>query len=444
MDIPIDYQINDRRSLEYFKKLTFSNYEKKSVLSELKKNIIDYRLEPAVYWSTELIISGCINEIIDIINKIACLYINKTSPQFPIFLYDRICKIDTILLCYEKKNLEYRNDQQLRNIICEIISVLTISTKKLLAPVKKMKETYFNIDILKNRLQAKNLELIQNVMRENDPAELQIACNEFAYCLNNNSSSDLVFFWLSWILTWEKKIIKKQGRCICAYRDIVESKESNTDVIWLIWDIIVNETNKRNNINFKKSIDALFSLFKKNYKSSLKSKRIDFIIYSIILIVDTKDYDIPMNNLLPIVLQSCCNINLMYQNAKKNEISNQKTLLDNRIIRNDYLITKKKEKDLKQNNSINTNSSNNNSSNNNSSNNNSNNTLAEKIIKKNSNNSNDISEKKMALVFDIDNQMYSTNNSLQKKTNTTTEIKNKSYTIAEKMIDSIDKIIFNK
>ena len=49
----------------------------------------------------------------------------------------------------------------------------------------------------------------------------------------------------------------------------------------------------------------------------------------------------------------------------------------------------------------------------------------------------------MALVFDIDNQMYSTNNSLPKKTNTT-EIKNKSYTIAEKMNDSIDKIIFNK
>ena len=140
MDIPIEYQINDRRSLEYFKKLSFSNYEKKSVIAELKKSIIDYRLEPAVYWSTELIISGCINDIIDIINKISCLYINKTSPQLPIFLYDRICKIDTIMVSYEKKNLEYRNDQQLRNIICEVISVLAITTKKLLAPVKKMKE----------------------------------------------------------------------------------------------------------------------------------------------------------------------------------------------------------------------------------------------------------------------------------------------------------------
>ena len=143
MDIPIEYQINDRRSLEYFKKLSFSNYEKKSVIAELKKSIIDYRLEPAVYWSTELIISGCINDIIDIINKISCLYINKTSPQLPIFLYDRICKIDTIMVSYEKKNLEYRNDQQLRNIICEVISVLAITTKKLLAPVKKMKENSY-------------------------------------------------------------------------------------------------------------------------------------------------------------------------------------------------------------------------------------------------------------------------------------------------------------
>ena len=50
----------------------------------------------------------------------------------------------------------------------------------------------------------------------------------------------------------------------------------------------------------------------------------------------------------------------------------------------------------------------------------------------------------MALVFDIDNQMYSTNNSLPKKTNNTIEINNNNSTIAEKMIDSIDKIIFNR
>lgn len=434
MEIPSDYLINDRRTIDYFKKLSFSNYEKKSVLAELKKSIIDYRLEPAVYWSTELLISGCINELIDLINKISCLYINKTSPQLPILLYDRICRIDNIMLRYnDKKNLEYRNDQQLRNIICELISILALSNKKMLPPIKKIKESYFNIEILKNRLKAQNLELIQNIMRENDPEELQIACNEFAFCLNNNTSCDLIFFWLSWILTWEKKIIKKKGKCICAYRDIVESKECNTDIIWLIWDIIVNETNKRVNINLKKSIDALFSLFKKNYKTSYKSKRIDFIIYCIILLVDTKDYDISVNNLLPIVIQSCCNINLMYQNAKKNEIANQKNLLDNRIIRNDYLITKQKQK-VNTSTTINTGNTNT-----------CNKDIVKKVLKEKEkeNNNGIISEKKMALVFDIDNKMYSTsNNKLQINKNNIE--KNNNIPIVEKMINSIDKIIFNK
>ena len=70
MEIPDGYKINDKRTSDYFKKESFSNYDKKSVLSEFKKNIIDYRLEAAIYWSTEMLISGYINELLDTIIKI--------------------------------------------------------------------------------------------------------------------------------------------------------------------------------------------------------------------------------------------------------------------------------------------------------------------------------------------------------------------------------------
>ena len=439
MDIPKEYQINDKRSIDFFKKISFSNYEKKEILIELKKNIIDYRLEAAIYWSTELLISGYINELLDLLIKIICLNINKSSPKLPILLNERLTKIDNILASYNlKKDLEYRNNQQLRNTVCELVSILTISNKNKTITFSKIKEVYFDINVLKNRLQAKNLELLNNVMKEDDPSELQLSLNEMAYCLNNNSSCDLIFFWLSWILTWEKKQIKKNGSFICANRHVLKSNEYNTDVIWLIWDIIVNETNKRVNLNLRISINSLFELFKKNYKPSNKSKKIDYLLYSIILLVDTKDYNIPINHLDPLIIQVCSNINIMYKNAKKNEICMRENMLDQRIIRNDYHITKKKEKEnkiIEKENKIIEKEKN---------------LIEMKVGKeiKNEKVQTNISQKKMDIVFDIDNEINSSiippQNYISKNISKNKDITETNVPIAEKMIKRIDNIIFNR
>ena len=78
-----------------------------------------------------------------------------------------------------------------------------------------------------------------------------------------------------------------------------------------------------------------------NYKTSLKAKRIDYIIYTIILLVDTKDYNVKINHLNPMILQAECNINIMYQGFKKNELSvSNNSNYNQRVIRNNYHITK--------------------------------------------------------------------------------------------------------
>ena len=70
-----------------------------------------------------------------------------------------------------------------------------------------------------------------------------------------------------------KKQIKKNGSFICANRHVLKSNEYNTDVIWLIWDIIVNETNKRVNLNLRISINSLFELFKKIINHQINPKK---------------------------------------------------------------------------------------------------------------------------------------------------------------------------
>ena len=61
------FQIQDRRTEQYFKKTTFCGYKKTKVVDALKKNILLGNIEKASLWATELHISGHTRQLFDII-----------------------------------------------------------------------------------------------------------------------------------------------------------------------------------------------------------------------------------------------------------------------------------------------------------------------------------------------------------------------------------------
>ena len=63
--IPENYYIKDVRNFDAFKTITFSNYSKKEVIKTLDKSLINGLIEEACYWSSELICSGHISELIN-------------------------------------------------------------------------------------------------------------------------------------------------------------------------------------------------------------------------------------------------------------------------------------------------------------------------------------------------------------------------------------------
>ena len=63
--IPKEYLIYDKRSLKDFAKNTFSNYKVNDVVSILEKKIKDCKIEEAIHWAIELLISGHINKFWD-------------------------------------------------------------------------------------------------------------------------------------------------------------------------------------------------------------------------------------------------------------------------------------------------------------------------------------------------------------------------------------------
>lgn len=330
-----DTEINDMRSSAEFGSVSFSKFQKSKVKIELLNSLVTSKIEPACYWSAELICAGHYAELWEIIILFICRYIHLGNPKLPIYLSLRFNAFKDVLNNgYAGTELRMRNNPKIRRIFAEIICVLCHSRKKHnFEPVKIKKEDEFSMTHMASRLKAPSINYANSLFRKDDPKELYIAVNEFAYHISRESHNVVsACYWLEWILEFDAVCKGKKETCICESRQFmpVHDKFKN-DSIWIIWEVILKECSVKNDSLITKIVNALLDIFCIKYSAGVKKRRRFVIYFAIALLTEPIDFTIEMINNKKEIETLVNKIDVVYKDVKKNEMAPATDYLFNNV-----------------------------------------------------------------------------------------------------------------
>ena len=256
--ISSNYEINDIREASQFKGESFSRYKKTEVRNQLLQNMIKGKIEPACYWSAELICAGHFMELWETIIHYAGKHIHLGNPKIVSYLEMRFQVFRNIITSGKHPTeIQLRNNQTIRNLFAEVIATLTYSNRKhSFESIKINRVEEFDMTQMTERLKAPSMKYAESIFKKEDPKELYIAINEFSYNISPERRNMLnACYWVEWVIEFDLICRKRKESCLCERRTTlsIENKYQK-DIIWLIWDALNKYSMELNNPFIQKSI----------------------------------------------------------------------------------------------------------------------------------------------------------------------------------------------
>jgi len=338
MSVPHNCMINDIRESPQFRGYSFSKFKKTDVKRQLLDTMLKGKIEPACYWSAELICAGHFGDIWEVIFNFIGKYIHTANPKIAIYLEKRYIVFRNIMSQGQfLSEMHLRNSSTIRQLFSEIITIITLSVKKnSFETIKICRAEEFDMIQMKDKLKAPNITFVEDILHPDDPKEIFIAMNEFAYHIGGETPNMLqACYWIEWLIEFEIICRKKKQPCVCKRRSANVDKKYQCDIIWIIWDALIyySKNAKVNPAMAEKLLMSLKELFTAKYTAGTSKKRKYLLYFGVEIItepysIDTELFTTHTKSVLVNVTNKIDNI---YKQIKKNEESPNTDYLFNNL-----------------------------------------------------------------------------------------------------------------
>ena len=325
MDVPVYCAIVDERLLKELQVQTYMGYRRTDVIKKMRNNILEGKLEESCHWAIELHISGCIGYIWQECIDIMATNINIKNPRLAHYLWSRYRKYQQLLDSYNDNfHLECRNNQEMRNLLADIITVVVLSQKISKLTLPKITHADYGKELVLKHVKAKSMDLVAEYILPDDDDEIKIAINEIAYAIRMRQQQDAIY-WLYWLENADK--IRQQNNVSAlktAARPIENIDEKySEDWIWFIWKICLIQKIDKHTFH---AIDALFHFTLLNYNWQTRKSKIKLLHFALTILTDDRiSWNVPVIIKNEIRVRACANINKLYvgiESPVKNNVAN--------------------------------------------------------------------------------------------------------------------------
>jgi hypothetical protein len=320
--VPNISEINDIRSPTDFKNTTFSKYKKTEVKETLIQSLLKSKIENACNWSAELICAGHFMDLWEVILYYVSKHIHLANPKITTYLDLRFQAFRNIMSNSNHMfDLHLRNNASMRKLFAEVITILAISNQKpAIETIKIDREEEFDMTQMPERLKAPSIHYAESFFQKDDPKELYIAMNEFAFNLETRNTLKACY-WIEWVIEFDLICKKKRQKCVCQRRTYNVESKSQKDIIWLIWDILLDRAKTASSEVIQKIIRSILNLFCIKYTNACCKRRKYLFYLAVSLLTEIADTSIEIIKDRRIVQNSISKIDEVYKTIKKNEES---------------------------------------------------------------------------------------------------------------------------
>ena len=214
---------------------TLAEHKTTQIVKQFRDAISNGKIEEAVHWSGELVVSGSVWQIWDTLFAITALYYYNHR-QMVVYMLDRYKRFRQAAA--NMADIELRNLGMVRSIIAEAAAVLASGDRRFKATRTPVADEMFALDHLRPRLRAPTRDLARPYILDDDPPEAAMCANEFAHALTTQRLGDAQF-WVEWIVALQRRCTKQKQPCVCGIRGTPSmAPKLRTTPSLLLWHVL--------------------------------------------------------------------------------------------------------------------------------------------------------------------------------------------------------------